>query len=46
MLKNFHWYEGSFSDEGYGNVMAESYLCETDLNIETDDFIMIHEGGY
>ena len=46
MLKNFHWYEGNFSDEEYGNGMAESYLCETDLNIETDDFIMIHEGGY
>lgn len=46
MLKNFHWYEGSFSDEEYENGMVESYLCETDLNIETDDFIMIHEGGY
>lgn len=43
---NFHWYYGSFEDEGYGSGMAESYLCATDLDIETDDFIMVHEGGY
>jgi len=46
MLENFHWYYGRFEDEGFGKGMAENYLCETDLNIETDDFIMIHEGGY
>ncbi len=44
--KGFHLYHGSFSDEGYGSDMAESYLCSAGLNIETDDFIMIHEGGY
>jgi len=44
--KGFHLYHGSFNDEGYGSDMAESYLCSADLNIETDAFIMIHEGGY
>jgi hypothetical protein len=46
MDKNFHWYQGCFEDEGFGSEMAESYLCATDLNIDTDDFVMIHEGGY
>lgn len=40
---DFHWYQGRLEDEGFGAGMAESYLCTSDLNIETDDFIMIHE---
>lgn len=43
---DFHWYQGRFQDEGFGSEMVESYLCATSMNIETKDFVMIHEGGY
>ncbi len=43
---NYHWYEGRFEDEGFGSGMTESYLCGADLNIESDDFVMVHYGGY
>ncbi len=46
MTGNYHWYEGRFEDEGFGSGMTESYLCGTNLNIETDDFVMVHYGGY
>jgi len=35
--------DGSFSNEEYG---LEDYLCNTDLNIKTENFIIIHSGGY
>lgn len=41
--KGYHTYQGFFSDESWG---IETYLCNKDMNIETEDFIMIHEGGY
>ncbi|MDM8517164.1 hypothetical protein QUF76_13265 [Desulfobacterales bacterium HSG16] len=41
--KGWHWYIGYFSDDS-GQV--ESYLCSSDLDIETEEFIMMHEGGY
>lgn len=40
-----YFYEGSFSTEGYDNPM-EAALCNMDLNIETDDLVIKHEGGY
>jgi len=39
-------YIGSFDDCGNGGEEVESLLCNTDLNIRTEDFIMEHEGGY
>jgi hypothetical protein len=42
--KGYLLYEGYFSDEGTSP--TEAYLCDTDLNIAAEDFIMIHEGGY
>jgi hypothetical protein len=42
--KGYFLYDGYFSDEG--TPAAESYLCNTSLDITRDDFIMLHEGGY
>ncbi len=44
--KGYLWYTGDFSDEGFGSGEMESYLCRADLNVETEEFIMMHEGGY
>jgi len=42
--KGMSVYEGAFSDEGTSG--AETLLCYTSLNFKSDDFVMIHEGGY
>jgi hypothetical protein len=36
-------FHGYFSDEDYG---LECGLCNMDLNIDKDNLVMIHEGGY
>jgi len=41
--QGYHFYRGFFADD---RGPAEAYLCNIDLNIETEDFILIHEGGY
>jgi hypothetical protein len=41
--RDFCWYYGRLEDEGFGAGPVESYLCRTRLNIETDDFIMLHD---
>jgi len=44
--KGYLWYSGYFSDDGFGSGAIQSYLCGESLNIETEEFILIHEGGY
>lgn len=44
--KGYIWYSGYFSDEDMGSGVIESYLCSADLNIEKEEFIMRHKGGY
>lgn len=40
----YKYYDGYASDDsGYG---LETYLCETQMNIETDDIIIKSNGGY
>jgi hypothetical protein len=41
--KGWSVFHGYFSDEDGG---LESGLCNTDINIESDNLVMIHEGGY
>ncbi|RLC10129.1 MAG: hypothetical protein DRI57_20860 [Deltaproteobacteria bacterium] len=41
--EGYHFYRGYFADDGWG---IEEGLCNTPLNIETEDFILLHEGGY
>lgn len=43
VAKGFKVYTGTLSDEEGG---LEAYMCDTDLNINTDDLILEHEGGY
>jgi len=41
--KGFNLYIGSCSDEGEG---FEASLCEMEINVNTDDLIIIKRGGY
>lgn len=44
--QGYDLYRGEFRDEGFGVIGMEAYLCATDLNIEKEGFILIHDGGY
>jgi hypothetical protein len=42
--RGFTVYEGSASDDDYRS--AEAALCEMTINYESDDLVIIKEGGY